>query len=245
VALDAQAARGLLHEHRSRGSTPSFEQPKLEQMLRNFRLRRRLGLLPGIVQSTAESDSVSVPRWLRQELRPHSLIAALSAASEEVNGNSGPRGSKLTPGQLASDLQAEVSELQLCLDRGYSELNAERRSHGALAEGLRRQGSSVAAIVEESARLRSQLEEVRNEVQRRVDENGQLNLRLKQQRHDYASALSQAALLSKAVGQTTTGSEQMAPSEGATDRVLADIATCQVQISSLIEENEALVHCTS
>lgn len=240
VALDLQAARALLHEHRSRGPTPSFDQPELEQMLRNFRLRRRLGLLPGSAEVAASSADSCAPRWLRHELRPHSLVAMVSAAPEEVNGNGGPRKSQLTPGECVAELQAEVSEIQLCLDRGYSELNAERRSHVALSEGLRRQGSSVAAIVEESARLRAQLEDVRHEVQRRVDENGQLNLQLKQKRHDYANSLSQAALLSKAVGQTIIGSEQTVPSEGATDRILADIATCRVQIASLIKENEAL-----
>lgn len=243
AAFDLQAARALLHECRSRASTSSFDQPKLEQMLRNFRLRRRLGLLPGSAQSAVSSADALVPRWLRQELRPHSLVAMVRTAPGEVNESGGPRKSQQSPAEFVAELQAEVSELQLCLDRSYSELNAERRSHGALAEGLRRQGSSVAAIVEESARLRAQLEELRHEVQRRVDENGQLNLRLKQKRQDYANSLSQAALLSTAVGGTFIENEKTVPNEGATDRILADIATCRVQIASLIEENEALERC--
>merc|ERR1712032_389909 len=239
--LDLQAARALLHAYRSQATLSSFDQPKLEQMLKNFRLRRRLGLLPGSCQSATSSADACVPRWLCQELRPYGLLT-VSAASDEASGNSIPRKPQPTPGQSAAELQAEVSELQLCLDRGYSELNAERRSHGALAEGLRRQGSSVSAIVEESERLRAQLEDLKHEVQCRVDENGRLNLRLKQQRHNYVSALSQAALLSKAVGQTTIGSQQTLQSEGAIDCILADIATCRVQIASLIKENETFEH---
>jgi len=228
-----EAARKLLRGARAEVQ-PQQMQAELEQMLRNYRLRRRLELLPG---SQAPVDGLA-PRWLRQQWRPRSLLPAAGAG----DGPGGAEAEAAAAAQRTSELLGEVSELQQRLDRGYSELNAERRAQGALAEGLRRQEGSVGAISAESARLRERLAEVRREVQERVTENGQLSLRLGQRRQTQASGFTQAAILANAVGQLA-GEDRGGPASAsapASGRALAELAACRLQIAALAEQREAL-----
>lgn len=213
---------------------------ELEQMLRNFKSRRRLGLLPGIPNTRTAPDADAMDlRWVRQAWRPLRLPTAVAG----VGGISGETEADVRARRTA-ELATEVSELQQRLEKGYRDLNAERRAEGNLEEGLRRQGDSMAAIAAEGASLRAQLDEVRGEVQRRIVENGQLAKRLSLHRQSQASGLTQAAVLAGALNQlsgssastNTDGSAQV----GEAVQAANELATCRAQIKALIEENETL-----
>merc|ERR1719161_2160711 len=107
-------------------------------------------------------------RWVHQAWRPRCL-----PLPEAIEG-SNPSDSLLDEGAVHSsqkDPTADIAELQRRVEQVYSELNAERRSKGALEDGLRRQSESVEAIVKESANLQAQLDAVQREVQEHVTEN--------------------------------------------------------------------------
>lgn len=209
--------------------------PELERMLRNFRLRRRLGLLPG---SQAPVDALAL-RWVRHSWRPQSLAPPADQAGAGLCKDGAEAGGvPLAAARRSSEMMNDVAEMQLRLESGYSELNAERRSQGALAEGLRRQGESVAAIAAESAQLRAQLERVRQEVQDRVADNGRLSVQLGLQRQSQASGLTQAALLASAVSRLDA--PPAAPAGAGAAEALEELVLHRVQIAALVEENELL-----
>merc|ERR1711933_394860 len=116
-------------------------------MLRNFRLRKRLGLLPRAV--VAEADDQQDLRWIRQAWRPPELVEARAARAQ----------GELNPADIRSrqmaELSREVERLQQRLDHGFRELNAERRNEVSLTEALRKQGDSLNAISAEAAELQS------------------------------------------------------------------------------------------
>lgn len=206
---------------------PQYSCTELEQMLRNFRLRRRLALLPG---TAAEPDELEL-RWVRQAWRPPQLLE--------------PKVAEASAGVSASDALArrtqefavEVAEMQHRLDRGFSELNALRRTEVALTEGLKKQGGSLVAITAEATKLRGQLAQVRSEVQKRTAANGELARQLGRQRQSQADALTQSAILANAIGQLpVTPQAGTRPGEA----VLIDLATCRAQIATLIEEKNLL-----
>ena len=132
-------------------ASPQVGGEELDLMLRNFRLRRRLELLPG---SSAPPEPEALRR-LRQAWRPQRLPA-------EAGGTGGRKvGEAAHQPPTANDLVASVADLQQQVEEGYSALNRERRAQGALEEGLRRQGESVAAITAECDRLREHLRQAR------------------------------------------------------------------------------------
>jgi len=131
-------------------SAPPQSGEELELMLRNFRMRRRLELLPGC----GAPPEPGALRRLRQAWRPQRLPAEAGAGGRKAEPAHQPSAS-------ANDLVASVADLQQQVEEGYSALNRERRAHGALEEGLRRQGESVAAITAECNRLREHLRQAR------------------------------------------------------------------------------------
>lgn len=217
-------------------------------MLRNFRLRRRLDLLP---DSGGNLPDPKALRWLRQAWRPQRLPALAgggeaAARSDDARASSEaaakqedrPSGEArpLTSVALVADLQQHVEE-------GYSALNQERRNQGALAEGLRRQGESVAAIAAESGRLKAQLEQVQRETQERTVENSRLSQQLGHERSTRANELTQAAVLANAVGKLGGGGTAAEGGSSPTAAAaLQELASCRAQIVALVQENEVLMH---
>lgn len=230
-----------------------YSQAELGQMLRNYRLRRRLGLLPKSGATEEADDEEGAARWLRQTWRPLRL-----AAPSRKGGPSGATADCWAEGAGGDDEEDEtntrvaellnrIGELQLRVERGYSELNATRRAQHADSEGLRRQGDSCAAIAAECASLREQLVEAKKEVQDRSAENGGLSVQLGLRRASVASSLTQAALLASAVRKIGSGGAsaitaavraplavpQPSPS-------LQELEACRLHITALVEENEEL-----
>lgn len=224
---------------------------ELGQLLKNYRLRRKLGLLR---ESSAPVDAEDA-RWVRQAWRPRSLAAAAGGAAPGTGGDDGTgvaghlapaAASAAAPAAQSAELLTQISGLQQRVEQGYRELNAERRAQGALEAGLRRQGESIAAIVAECESLRGQLERVQREVQERVAENGRLAAQLGSKRRSLASSLSQAAVLASAVskiGPTCLGGV----SDGALGGPVVvgssacdELVSCRMQIAALLEENGML-----
>eukprot|EP00445_Apocalathium_hangoei_P028786 CAMPEP_0203913406 /NCGR_PEP_ID=MMETSP0359-20131031/54410_1 /ASSEMBLY_ACC=CAM_ASM_000338 /TAXON_ID=268821 /ORGANISM="Scrippsiella Hangoei, Strain SHTV-5" /LENGTH=483 /DNA_ID=CAMNT_0050839545 /DNA_START=42 /DNA_END=1490 /DNA_ORIENTATION=- len=218
----------------------TYSEGALWQMLRNFRLRRRLGLCergqPGDSQ-----DEDSNPRWLRQTWRPLYLPA------HEVQGDAGEEEQAAGASAAASrtsELEALASELQQRVERGYRELNAARRALSADAEGLRRQGASASAIAEEVGALRAQLEEKQRKVSAQIAENGALSLQLGLERQTLADSLTQAALLASAVSRISGGNGR--PGDGSAEArstvaaLEEELQACRLQIAALLDESEAL-----
>lgn len=172
VVVGATGADGVQEEDKG----CPYSAAELSGMLRNYRLRRRLGLLP---RSEAREDADEVPasRWVRQTWRPLSLTPADGRAA--APGQDAQRAPASAP---APELMAQISEVQQRVERGYRELNAERRAHAADVEGLRRQAESAAALGLECDHLRRQLAEAQGEVRARTAANGQLRRELGVQR---------------------------------------------------------------
>jgi chromosome segregation ATPase len=209
----------------SEGVAPKqYSTADMEQMLRNFRLRKRLGLLPQATRKVGHQEL----RWIRQSWRPPQLLEErlVDVQSEETPAESRSR-------QIA-ELSRDVERLQQRLDHGFRELNAERRNEVSLSEALRRQGDSLNAISAEAAKVQEQLLEVRSDVRTRTAENGRLAVRLQLQRQSQAKANTQAAVLASAV-------EQLSVVPDDDEATLRDLATCRAQISALVEENELLL----
>lgn len=195
-------------------------------MVRNFRVRRELGLLPDSRVSPDPLDS----RWLRQRFRPTCLTCAVPAVT--------PRETAADPRRIA-DLKREVGELQQRAEWGYREVNAERRNIGALKEGLRKQGESVSAIDAEGSRLRAQLEALRSKMRAQAGENVQLRQRLSLTQQDRANTRTQAAVLASALDQLA------APPAPTLDGLAGgsarrELELCRAQIATVIAENAAL-----
>eukprot|EP00747_Dinoflagellata_sp_TGD_P179421 gnl/TRDRNA2_/TRDRNA2_30196_c0_seq2.p1 gnl/TRDRNA2_/TRDRNA2_30196_c0~~gnl/TRDRNA2_/TRDRNA2_30196_c0_seq2.p1 ORF type:complete len:392 (+),score=99.59 gnl/TRDRNA2_/TRDRNA2_30196_c0_seq2:71-1246(+) len=226
--IDASRANTSAHKHTV---------AELEQMLRNFRLRRRLGLLPGS-QSVANEAEL---RWVRSACRPWRLGEGLAAGE----GLLLPGTSDVDPAtSRAAELADEASELLVRIERGFQELNAERRSQGGIAEALRRQGESVSTIRSENSSLTSQLEKLQRENQERAAENGKLAARLGLRREERAMAMTQEAVLASAVARLRgqqAATEQVAPAAAASDiaHLREALSDCRAQIRNLIEENAA------
>lgn len=201
---------------------------ELDLMLRNFRLRRRLELLPGC-GAPPEPEAL---RRLRQAWRPQRLPAEAGGAG------GGKVGEPAHQPPTANDLVATVADLQQQVEEGYSALNRERRAQGALEEGLRRQGESVAAITAECDRLREHLRQVRDETQERTAENGRLGQQLGSARSSRASEQTQAAVLAKVIGKLV--GDQTRAGGSSASAALVELAACRVQITTLVQENEAL-----
>jgi len=199
---------------------------ELEQMLRNFKLRRNLGLLPGD-KAPAETSEL---RWIRKAWLPQKALSGANSTSAQK----GIRRSPAETQQYQATLLSEISDMQQKMEQGYSELNAERRAQGALAEGLRRQGESLAAITDECSRLKQELSTVQKEVQDRIVENQRLSHDLGALRQSHASGLTQAALLESTIRQL----ENTEAKDGA--KISQDLAMCRSLIASLVEENEFL-----
>lgn len=237
----APTGNGDGHELAYRGDdagcdSHSFSTPELEAMLRCFRLRRRLGLLPEAEPLPA--GDVDLQR-LRQMWRPHLHAARLRARGE---GGAGADGARDAQGaDPLDDVAAEVSHLQQRVEQGYRKLNADRRDQSALEEGLRRQGDSLAAITAESARLQAELSRVQREVREHTSTNRDLSVRLGIERENRAKSVTQAALLSTALGKlmdTQLGSTT--PVVPAATDVATELIACRAQISQLVAENDAL-----
>mmetsp|Transcript_23353 Transcript_23353/g.65123 ORF Transcript_23353/g.65123 Transcript_23353/m.65123 type:complete len:286 (-) Transcript_23353:63-920(-) len=210
-----------------------------ERMLRNYRLRRRLGLLPELSGAALAIEGTAL-RWVRQSWRPRQLVAERRDGGEgEEVGDSGCAATDAGEGR-GLDAVAEVADLQHRVERSYSELNAERRAHAALAEGLRRQGESVEAITAEAARLRAQLDDVRRELQDRTAVNGQLSTRLGLQRQNQASSLTQAAVLTSAVNRLIGPAGASSRNGTSASSYRADLALLRAQTTALAEENSHL-----
>ncbi|CAK0854866.1 unnamed protein product [Prorocentrum cordatum] len=231
VSLPVAAAMAAVSSSPLHGVAESspYEPAELEQMLRNFRLRKRLDVLPG---AGVPFDPYEL-RWIQEAWRDAGEVAQLRAEAEEGRAAAGEaeRGSGARGG---AEAMAEVAEMQQRLERGYGALNAERRSRVALAEGLRRQRESLAAIRSESALLRGQLGGLRAEAQQRVVENGALGRRLGLHRQSQARGLTQAAVLATALERVRKASD---PRGGSAVQALA---ACRAQIAALVEDNAAL-----
>eukprot|EP00927_Polykrikos_kofoidii_P055994 TRINITY_DN50175_c0_g1_i1.p1 TRINITY_DN50175_c0_g1~~TRINITY_DN50175_c0_g1_i1.p1 ORF type:complete len:362 (-),score=55.32 TRINITY_DN50175_c0_g1_i1:72-1085(-) len=234
-----------------------------DSLLRNYRLRRQLGLLPAASAAPNRARNDACPtgtldleesahalRWVRQTWRPrasphHSQRNGCIGGTRNLDGNDGDAARR---DAAAAQVIAEVAELQQKMERSYSELNAERRNHNALCEGLRRQGDSVAAITAETAKLQAQLVEIRQEIQRRSATSSQLRAQLGLQRQNHASGLTQAAVLASAVnrlcgrGDTVFQNDDMAVevAETAVPSAHEELIMLRAQIKGLVAENEAL-----
>merc|ERR1712032_17598 len=93
--------------------TPSpYSHAELEQMLRNYRVRRSLRLLPDSVAKPDEQDL----RWIRQTWRPPHL---LEMSAVETSGETAAE----TSAREKAELAREVDRLQQLLDHGFSQLN--------------------------------------------------------------------------------------------------------------------------
>jgi len=148
----------------------------------------------------------------------------------------------------ASSRTTEIAELQQRVERGFTELNSERRARAGLAEGLRRQQTSADAISAESSGLRERLDEVREQIREKTVQNGVLARELGQRRIRHASANTQAALLASAVECLSTSATAVVggviPSSTATDvcrdALLSEVQALRLHATALVEENAAL-----
>lgn len=156
---------------------------EMEQMLQNYRMRKRLGLLPHISKAPQEEEKL---RWIRHSHRPMGL-----AAIEEA-GNHPARSS-------AAELASQIADVQQNVDQHYRELNATRRSGAAISLGLRRQEESVAALSTENSSLQARLDALNFEIKERLARNRQLSVQLGLQRQSEADGSSQPAVLAKTV----------------------------------------------
>lgn len=211
----------------------------VESALRNFRMRRRLGLLP---KKDAEDDGCDL-RWIRQRWRP----VHLPESGKETVSNVIPEVAAQAAADLTIDLRREAAELQQRVEDGYGELNRERRAVGALMESLRRQGESVDAINAETARLSAQMDEVRSTIQERSALNGQLREQVGLQRESRANAQTQAVVLASAVSDlsvmspaSTGASGEQSAREECPDKVQEELTQCRAQIAAILAENAAL-----
>merc|ERR1712061_782577 len=101
-------------------------------MLRNYRLRRRLGLLPEPSEKKAVDIGPAL-RWVRHWRRPPSL--APRGTGLPTSPSSGHRnGAALSETTTRS---AEMAAVQKQVEASYTKLNAERRTQASLAEGLK------------------------------------------------------------------------------------------------------------
>mmetsp|Transcript_27750 Transcript_27750/g.60679 ORF Transcript_27750/g.60679 Transcript_27750/m.60679 type:complete len:256 (+) Transcript_27750:17-784(+) len=206
----------------AKASLPEDELAKLEQLLRNYRLRRRLGLLPG-----EQAEPKLQLRWVRQAWRMPCPKALSGPEEGQGRGRS-------------ADLMADVAELQRQTESAFGALNAERRAHGALTEGLRRQGESAAAIAAEGRRLREQLGEMRREAQERATENARLSERLSRRRESHAKSLTQAALLAHAVVHLSPSDATSDEAKPGNTEAESELAQYRLQIAALVQERALL-----
>ncbi|CAE8650370.1 unnamed protein product [Polarella glacialis] len=221
------AEEGAAASDRSGAHAPrqhSFSQEQLESMLKNYRLRRKLGAL----DARPADEEAHALRWCRQAWRPHCILP-VSEGTAAGGHSSAAEAVDAQRRAAAASAAALVAEMQRKAETGYRELNAERRSAGALEQGLQRQGDSLRAIQEESGRVKKDLEALKREAQERVAENGRLSAELARRRTDRAQGLTQAALLASAVGRLSEGNR---PEE--------ELKAMRLQIAALVEENETL-----
>eukprot|EP00929_Paragymnodinium_shiwhaense_P080590 TRINITY_DN42033_c0_g1_i3.p1 TRINITY_DN42033_c0_g1~~TRINITY_DN42033_c0_g1_i3.p1 ORF type:complete len:588 (-),score=144.93 TRINITY_DN42033_c0_g1_i3:23-1729(-) len=206
-----------------------------DRLLRNYRLRRKLGILrPTCVAEAVEPTQV---RWLRQSWHPRQQPRAKDGAASSAQ-------------QLSGDaLLAIVAELQHKVETSFKELNAERRAQAALEEGLKRQADSLGTIKAEVESSQSQLATLRQDVQEKTATNGEMRAKVLRRRQSQAQTLSQAAVLIGAVDKLMqqskgTGSDATtataSPQLGRSTSAVAELSTLRAQIAALAEENASL-----
>lgn len=157
---------------------------EMEERLQNFRMRKRLGLLP---ENSKEPQEEHL-RWIRHRHRP----AGLAAIEEQGN-----HPSKTS----AAELSGKIADMQHDIDQHYSELNATRRQGAAMVMGIRRQEESLKALGAENSSLKERLDALDFEIKERLARNRQLSVQLTLQRQSEADSSSQPAVLAKSVRQ--------------------------------------------
>lgn len=221
-----------------------FTTAQLEELLRNYRVRRKLGLLPDELREASRDEEL---RHLRQTWRPYRFGPSLTGSGAGASSGSGMSPSSRSRAESStvtkSQLLAEVADLQRHVERGYRELNAERRCYAGLEGGLKRQGESVTVIVQEIANLRAEIAEVQNCVQERVAENRGLSLRLGLEREHQAHSNSQAAVLASAISplcELSPPVDLTGGGNGSAASVSEELAVCRARITALVADNDRL-----
>eukprot|EP00435_Cladocopium_sp_Y103_P010393 s2285_g2.t1 len=129
---------------------------------------------------------------------------------------------------------AQLHEMQMTLETGYQELNQQRRSMDSLRQGVERQQKSLEAIQAENARLKGEVLELRQKCQAQVAQNATLSQGIAQRRQARADGNTQAALLQAVL------KPQMEGTNDELARMETELKICRAQISSVLQENEAL-----
>lgn len=237
------------HDRNPGTSKHPYTEAELLQFLRNFTIRRDLGLLPTKPKNTVEDvDAVNMdPRWIRTAWRPirrreRKSISSFGGMVRQSSSIPADDALSSAPAARTADILTQISDMQRQLEEGYRELNAGRRAHGADAESLGRQAESANAISAECNSLRGQLQNLQREIAEKSTENGVLSKQLGMARERQANSLTRAALLASAVGQLGgAASPARAPSPcQSPTRVSEELAACRLQIKNLIAENEAM-----
>mmetsp|Transcript_57096 Transcript_57096/g.105567 ORF Transcript_57096/g.105567 Transcript_57096/m.105567 type:complete len:252 (+) Transcript_57096:124-879(+) len=211
----------------------AFSGAELEQLLRNFRLRKRVGCLPDQPLDVSDHDEQCLSAlWLRYRWRAvltssYDGGAAVAEVDDAVRREA-EQHLRASESERLVALTAEVNDLQQQVEKRCRELNAERRNRSALAEGLRKQQESMASIASETERLQEELLRAQQEVQERTAANVKLSTQLGLAREKRARKLTQAAVLETAISQL----DQRDTAD--------DLEFCRAQIRAVLKENESM-----